>query len=246
MNEFDEFTESEYRRLLRASRARWRFVTYREALGGARGCLWRHDVDFSPHRALRLATIEAEESVRSTYFVLLHSAFYNALEPSVAAKLRQIRELGHDLGIHIDPEAYGGRIRDEASLDDALRLERSLIERFFGAPVDAFSFHNPTVYPEAFSESDEVAGLVNAYGRSIQANFSYVSDSNGYWRHRSLAEFIEQSESPGAHVLTHPEWWTPDPMSPRDRVSRCIDGRANAQHTEYDAFLARHGRLNVR
>ena len=192
MSQFDDFTEAEYRRLLAAARARWRFLTYREALGGASGCLWRHDVDFSPHRALRLATIEAAESVRSTYFVLLHSNFYNALEPSVAAKFRQIRELGHDLGVHIDPEAYGGRIRDDTTLGDALRIEQDLIEHFFGAPVDAFSFHNPTVYPEAFSESDEVAGLVNAYGRSIQANFSYVSDSNGYWRHRSLAEFIEQ------------------------------------------------------
>lgn len=246
ISDFTDFTEEEYHRLLVAAREQWRFVSFREALAGAPGCLWRHDVDFSVHRALRLATLEAQAGVRATYFILLHSPFYNALEPAVATRIRRIHELGHDIGLHMDSSAYTGRIRSSADLDGPVSLEKRIVEEFFMLRVDSFSFHNPTVDPAAFSESDEVAGLINAYGRSIQDRFAYISDSNGYWRHQQLRAVIESRRTERIQVLTHPEWWTPEPMSPRDRVSRCIEGRARRQHQDYDDFLALHSRLNVR
>src|ERR1700753_465216 len=124
MSDAADFTEAGYRGIVVEAKRRWRFLTYAETTDAERGCLWRHDIDFSVHRALRLATIEAEESVRATYFVLLHSSFYNALEPEVAARIREIAGFGHDLAIHIDPASYAGRIRDIAGLADALRLEQ--------------------------------------------------------------------------------------------------------------------------
>ena len=39
----------------------------------------RHDVDFSLDYALQMAQKEAQNKIRSTYFILLHSPFYNPL-----------------------------------------------------------------------------------------------------------------------------------------------------------------------
>ena len=49
--------------------------------------LWRHDVDFSIHRASSLAKIENELGVKATYFLKLHSEFYNLFEKSIFEKV---------------------------------------------------------------------------------------------------------------------------------------------------------------
>ena len=95
------------------------------------------------------------------------------------------------------------------------------------------------------SDADDIAGLVNADGAGIKARFAYGSDSNGYWRFRRLADVIADS-GPLLQVLTHPEWWVPEPMAPRARVQRAIDGRAAYMAAKYDAALADAGRENVR
>ena len=71
-------------------------------------------------------------------------------------------------------------------------------------------------------------------------------ESNGFWRHRRLRDVLEAAEDERLHVLTHPVWWTPEPVSPRMRITRCIEGRAAKQHQWYDDLLAREGRENVR
>jgi hypothetical protein len=87
--------------------------------------------------------------------------------------------------------------------------------------------------------------MVNTYGAGLRKNFTYCSDSNGYWRFRRLQDVLEQAEDEKLHVLTHPVWWVPDVMSPRERLARCIDGRRDFQHRFYDQTLADYGRENV-
>ncbi|MCD7909896.1 MAG: hypothetical protein LUH04_19885 [Clostridium sp.] len=41
-------------------------------------------------------------------------------------------------------------------------------------------------------------------------------------------------------VLTHPENWTPEPLTPRQRIQRCFDGRAARAAEGYDHFLRLH------
>jgi hypothetical protein len=48
------------------------------------------------------------------------------------------------------------------------------------------------------------------------------------------------------HVLTHPEWWTPEAMSPRERVVRSVDGRRESTLRAYDQLLERNNRANLR
>lgn len=239
---YADFTEERYRELLRLARASYRFISFPDALGAAPGSLlWRHDVDLSVHRALALARIEADEGVHATYFLYLHSPFYNALEDDVATRVLEIVALGHDVGLHFDPSFHAKRGKPP---EDGLRAERTLLEDVFGYPVLAFSLHNPDVAGWT-DDRDEIAGMVNAYGATLREQFGYCSDSNGYWRFRRLFDVVTECSDERLHVLTHPEWWVPEPMSPRERVSRAIDGRAAYQHERYDRVLAEMRRENV-
>jgi hypothetical protein len=239
---FEEFTEDGYRQLVQLAASSYRFIGFPDAAAaGERSVLWRHDVDFSPHRAAALARIEAQEGAVATYFLLPHSAYYNLLEADVAARVEEIVALGHDLGVHFDPTFHAARGRP---LDEALEAEADLVADLFGVRPRSFSLHNPDVAGWDVA-ADTVAGLVNAYAASLRARFAYCSDSNGYWRHRRLGDVLAHATDPRLHVLTHPEWWVPEPMSPRERVSRAIDGRARATHARYDEAMRRMGRVNV-
>lgn len=238
-----DFTEAHYRELLRLAKQHYRFVTFTENQGEERSVLWRHDLDFSPHRALRLARIEEEEGVRATYFVLLHSEFYNALERDVVRIIREIASLGHTIGLHFDAQFYG----DEGELEVLLQLERRLLETTFALPIETFSWHNPSQghWIES-TKAASIAGMINAYGAGIRERFSYISDSHGVWRFRRLHDVLVAAEEPRLHVLTHPEWWMPEAMPPRARITRAIDGRAARNERFYDEALAAIGRPNVR
>src|SRR4029079_12046411 len=98
---FEDFTEASYREVVETARARYAFEPFGTDASGPH-VLWRHDVDYSMHRAVVLARLEAELGARATYFVTLHSDLYNLLEPAVHDRVREIAALGHWIGLHFD------------------------------------------------------------------------------------------------------------------------------------------------
>jgi len=58
----------------------------------------RHDVDFSLPVALRRARLEQELGIRSTYFVLFSTRFYNLHEQRDVQIVKRIFRLGHKWG----------------------------------------------------------------------------------------------------------------------------------------------------
>lgn len=230
--------------MLRLAKLRYRFATYSAFQEEGPLVLWRHDVDMSMHRALRLAEIEAEEGVTATYFVLLHSDFYNLLEPAVFERLRRIRDLGHAVGLHFDASFYPGLCTLE-ELAEKLRLERAFLEALLEVDVRCFSYHHPEVGDLLRFDQDIIGGMINTYGRTFRKDYGYCSDSNGYWRFRRLKEVLEAAAETRLQVLTHPAWWQEHPMSPYDRVERCIEGRAGRLREAYAHRLHEHGRKNV-
>lgn len=242
--EYADFTEANYRRLLRLAKLSYRFIEFPQA-GDCDTILWRHDCDASMHRAVKLAEIEAEEDVKATYFLLPRCRYYNLLSADVAQCVRRIMSLGHDIALHFDPTYYGENLRGPALLQ-AITRERDLIAAEFGKTPVAISFHLFGILDQSELADDIVAGMINAYGRSLAASYAYVSDSNGVWRHRRLSSVLEDATDSRLQVLTHPEWWTPDVMAPRSRLQRAIDGYAIAMGRWYDDITARHGRPNIR
>jgi len=88
--------------------------------------------------------------------------------------------------------------------------------------------------------------MINAYSKYLKSNFGYCSDSNGYWRFERLEDVLKEAKHEKLQVLTHPGWWVETPMSPRQRIQRCIDGRAINVGKNYDDLLNRMCRENVK
>ncbi len=241
--EFEDFTENGFRKLLRAAKGHgYQFVRYGEEKSDPH-LLWRHDVDFSMHRAARLAEIEAEEGVVATYFLNARCVFYNLIEPQIARLAARIRSLGHDIGLHFDASAYESAHWTQAGLERALRREQTLLETILEAPVASVSWHNPDLSNLLDFDSDLVGGLINAYSSRLKRDYAYCSDSNGYWRFKPMMDVIAAGH-PRLHLLTHPEWWTPQPMAATARLDRAILGRAQAARAFHDALITFAGRKN--
>lgn len=240
---FEDFTEAGYRRLLGLGAARYRWAFFGDG-GDDAHIVLRHDVDISPQRALALARIENEESARSTYLWMLHSDFYNALERPVAQIIRAIAGLGHRIGLHFDLSFYDD-IDTLAELERRLSHERALLADLAGAPVDVFSFHNPDTNRSLGFRQPTIGRMFNVYASDLAARYKYVSDSNGYWRFDDAFEVLGAGAFERLHILIHPEWWTPEPLSPRARIERALQGRKAVVARAYDETLARWSRTNV-
>jgi len=241
---FEDFTEEGYRAALALAQSYWTFAAFGSAPAEPH-VLWRHDIDVSPNRALRLAQLENERGLKSTYFFLLHSDFYNCMESGSRDIIRQICAYGHDVGLHFEVEFYP-EVVDVAMLEERVAAEAAIIAELANREPVAVSFHNPTAEHLARYDQTRLAGLVNAYGAPLRTGYKYVSDSNGYWRFHRLHDVLADRSAPTLHVLTHPEWWTPRQSSPRERITRAAEGRAARCLARYDAFLESQGRLNVR
>ena len=211
----------------------------------APSAILRHDIDVSPSQAVELALIEANAGVSSCYMVSLTSDFYSIFESRTIRLLHAIRDLGHEMGLHFDASRY--RIMSESDLVEALSWEAAILSRILGLRrgfgVSSFSFHNTSALTRNFRKT-QYAGMWNAYSRRLWDDYSYTSDSNGYWIHRSWSEILK-SGAARIHVLTHPEWWQAVAMPPRDRIQREVRKRAQRVMEDYDAALRATGRRNI-
>lgn len=228
------FTHDEYRLMLRGiAEAGYSFRRFPEAAGLLAGrepfVLMRHDVDMCVAKALAIARIEAEAGVRSTYFVMLRSDHYNPLSETDAPRIERMIEMGHGLGLHFDAAVYPEL---SGSADAALFRERcgreiAVLEKWFGIPVQAVSFHRPS--PLILKgEPDLTAPLPHAYMELFTKQIKYSSDSTGRWRFGHPLDSEEFAKRRPLHILTHPIWWDAEPLTPQQKLDGFIEERTRA------------------
>ncbi|MEO8149874.1 MAG: hypothetical protein ABI723_19700 [Bacteroidia bacterium] len=239
---FEDFTIAEYEKLLVAAKAHYEFAAFTDLPSAKKFIVWRHDVDLSLHRALQLAQIENAHNIKATYLLLPHSEFYNLFDSENSDLVKKIINLGHDVGLHFDSHFYG--IENVSQLEKYLLREKRWIDETYGTDIKAFSFHNTTPFTMSCKQW-QYAGLINTYAEMFQTNVGYCSDSHGIWRFRRLLDLLQSGEEHSLQVLTHPEWWVEEVMSPRQRIQRCITGRALATAKFYDEGIAKMNRENI-
>lgn len=240
-----DFTEESYEKLLLKAKKKFRFVVPGEEKVIASSdplCIWRHDVDVSPQRALKLAKREANLEITSVYYIMLSSRFYNVFEPSVTSIIVKISQMGHRIGLHFDASRYLNSNINK--IIAKLYWEAQTLSELTGANVDSFSLHDPTSLQGSELLKFNTEKIFNASLNRYVSEFTYCSDSNGLWRHQNLHDVLDDDSVRRLYALTHPEWWTSTPESPRRRIQRAIDGRAMQCALEYDKGLALYGRPN--
>jgi len=239
-----EFTLVNYEQLILCALNHFEFINYSLVPFEGKGLYWRHDVDFSLEQAVKLAEIEYKHGVQSTYFLLLHSHYYNLLDLNSLQLVKQILQFGHNIGLHFDANYYG-KIDDSKELLEFLILEKNVLEAIFHITINAFSFHNPSKKLIATYNNLSYAGMINTYSNYFIENVAYCSDSNGYWRFRNLKEVLEDKSIKGLQVLTHPVWWTSEALSPREKIMKYIKFKMNDSIRQYDNTLKSHNRINI-
>ena len=97
-----DFTYTSYIELLKRIIGNgYTFANYHNYGNFKKPCILRHDVDINVEKALKMAGIEADNfSLKSTYFVLLNTDFYNVFSDRTNKMLKEILNMGHEIGLH--------------------------------------------------------------------------------------------------------------------------------------------------
>jgi peptidoglycan/xylan/chitin deacetylase (PgdA/CDA1 family) len=202
------FTFSWYNKLIEIlATERYRFADFDEDLSD-RSVVLRHDVDWSPRKAIRLAEIEADHNATSTYFFLVSSPFYNPMNGSVRDCIEQISDLGHEVGLHFSthqyfestPDGEDGSEPPESKLVDVINRERSALEAVASQSVDVVSFHNPP----SWTLRRSFESFVSSYESRFFEEIAYLADSNQRWRENQPFDGGIPSK---VQILTHPVLW---------------------------------------
>jgi hypothetical protein len=201
----DHFSHKLYSETIeRAKGHGYEFPTLSELKAGSRSrpkfLLLRHDIDVSPGYALRMAQLEYELGVKSSYYVLVHSLYYNPAASPHWDALRKIAAMGFEIGLHYETDFFENRGLDplEGILHDVTALENILQIK-----IRSVSQHRPasSTFLEKLNEH-----YIDAYNRDLMQNVRYISDSGHKWRGESLMDLLGKEDR--IHALIHPVIWT--------------------------------------
>lgn len=242
----NDFSYAYFRRLVAAMQEQYCPCLFGEAparLGQAEKplLLLRHDVDVSLERALDMARVEQEIGMPATYMVLAKAALYDFRAALNARLVRELRQCGHEVGLHFDIEAEG--VRPDASIEEIERVLESArdgLAAVLGESITSFSFHRPI--PRFLRGPLVVAEMVNGYAADLMSG--YISDSKANWR--SGEPLPRLSAKPAVdvfQVLVHPIWWGENHQSGAERLQLFFEeqtaGKTLDEKAAYDAALSR-------
>jgi len=201
----DSFSLELYERTIRKAQSLgYQFPTVSQLRDGSHGMdrflLLRHDIDASPRHALAMAELEKRLGVQSSYYVLMHSPYYNPAAAPHWDALHGIVELGFEVGLHYETDFFESRDQDplRGVLDDVAALEKIL-----GIRIASVSQHKPA--SNTFLEELN-RHYVDAYNHDLMKNVFYISDSGFKWRGKSLFDVLGAEDR--IHALIHPLTWS--------------------------------------
>lgn len=166
----------------------------------------RHDVDIDLQEAVKMAELEHDIGIKSTYFVLITSEYYNLFSGKNMNSAKRILNLCHEIGLHFDISAYEKNLPIE-EVGGALKHEISILGKALNIRVKSVSWHIPRkdLLGVHLDFMDEL-GVLNAYDPYFYSGYKYVSDSMMRWR-EPIEDYIEKREYKKLQILTHPIWY---------------------------------------
>jgi hypothetical protein len=209
------FTLEHYRDLLEAAKAGGYRLAGFDRPPGSGDLVIRHDVDLSLVAAVRVAEVEAEAGVWSTWCLMTRSVFYNLDSDEGEWAIDRLRGLG-------------GRIAHHAVWPHV-----DLDERF--EPVVAW--HNP----ERAYLREPIPGATNVMSPPWYDPPHFRSDSNQHWSHGGRDDECPHAALAAGrfawlHLLIHPEIWAYEGATMRDTMEAFLlaDREARLEHLRAD------------
>lgn len=198
------FTTAGYEKLIETiTDAGWGFADFQDALQSqSQLVVMRHDIDAELCLLKSFLDIERKHFVKSTYFVMLESPFYNVYSPEGRRALSSVVADGHSLGLHFFGEIH--KSLNTFELVQEIKSQLARLSDLAATPVSAFSFHQPTA--EMIASAIEIPGVINTYHPIVMHRLRYLTDTNMQWK-PTPPEHILSDVSLPIQMLIHPLWW---------------------------------------
>lgn len=215
-----EFTYKAYGQLIHLLKNKgYSISTYHNHASFERVVILRHDVDSSIDKALLMAELEQSLGVTGTYFFLLSTDFYNIASRECTRKIKQIQNMGHEIGLHFDEIKYR-RSSDSYDILPHLYNEVKIMELILDTPIRTVSMHRPS--STALEADYDLGDIVNSYSKVFFEDFKYVSDSRRYWR-EDVIKVVNTEAFNRLHILTHPFWYNEREISINENIAQFIN-----------------------
>ena len=219
-----DFSFETYKSIITQLRAYdYKITDYETYKSASKPAILRHDIDFSIEANFKFSLFEDELGVKSTYFVLLATGFYNPMLKANRLMLKDMLKRGHKIGLHFDTTAYD-------DWKDKIAAEKNILENIIDSEVKVISFHRPA--PEILENNLQFPGFINAYSKEFFSDFKYCSDSRFFWRDNPF-ELITSNKYQQLHILTHPFAWHKSDVPPKTTYSNLISKAAWERYTYY-------------
>lgn len=176
----------------------------------------RHDIDFDISAAYKIAKIEHELNVKSTFFFLLRGDFYNIVNQKNYDLVKKIEKLGHKISLHYDIDIYKDSKKE-------LSNEIEIFEKIFNTKLDIISVHRPD--KEFLTNPNNYFHIRNTYEDEFFTKISYFADSGGRFRYGSPLESTDFKFKRNIQLLTHPVWWVSNFSSVNEVLNELMEKR---------------------
>ncbi len=221
-----DFTLEKYKELCRAMKTR-EVLTFRDYVTRQdlpeKYVILRHDVDRKPGNALRMAKLEHELGIQSTYYFRMKP---HTFKPDI---IRQIADMGHEIGYHYetldkakgDPkraidifDAELGEFRTVCTVDTICAHGNPLTKWNNESIWDQYSYSVYGISGEAFSVQDNKICYFTDTGRTW--NWKYrrkdivsnaLGDDAEVVGTDDLIDFISRGNTDIIYIGAHPERW---------------------------------------
>ncbi len=199
---------------------------------GANRCvIMRHDVDYNLGKTIRIAEIENERKVKSTFFIMLTCDFYNVFSLSATKIVERLLSLGHDVGLHFDEMRYPDIKGKPRYISEQIALEASILSQAIGKKITKVSMHRPS--KEIIDADIQIPGIINTYSSKFFRDYKYLSDSRRRWREPVL-DIIKEKRFERLQILIHPFWYNDIETDLGESI----------RHFVKDAYFERYNSLN--
>ena len=194
-------------------------------------CVIRHDVEYSIDRAYKLAQIENELDIKSTYCIQVRNNIYNAISDKNIELVKQIKTLGHEIALHQDPPAGFGDYRLKSYLLQDMRV----LSMYYDLPIKIFSYHKPK--QEYLQKYFTVEDKINTNGNKFfhyfkgdglvkpeELNVTYLADSNHKWKWGDPKD-LDFTKVKKLQMNMHPYSWSKEGFSNFDNTVHVVKER---------------------
>ena len=174
-----KFTYEDYKQLLQAFIDRgYTFVSFNELFREKTDLTVNifHPIDVGLQFLPRMAQIDHEHKIRSTFHLSVVSRLYNLFSPQSQAVIQGLLNLNHHIGLHWD-------IESDISNEDQFSILGDLVRPF---PLDGMTEHRP---PSRQSPLGDI---------------TYFADSRGKWRYGHPLDSQEFKEGKQMGLAVHP------------------------------------------